>query len=266
MAGENEEEESLHGGINPVVRVGQTIRRPVRAWSAAVHELLRHLESVGFPGAPRYLGIDEQGREMLSLVPGETPWPPGPALFDPELLASSAALLRAYHDSVAGWTPTEPAWQTAPVAVGQPEVICHNDTAPWNLISQGHTTVAFVDWDTAAPGPRMWDLAYLAYALVPLAAPENLPLMGWPASTPVAERLARVRHAYGCTPSQWDELLITVPARVQAAYETMRRWAAEDRPGWKAQWEQPEPWKHGTGYLRDLDYIRSSVNSWRARS
>ncbi|NYH91215.1 aminoglycoside phosphotransferase (APT) family kinase protein [Actinopolymorpha rutila] len=122
--------------------------------------------------------------------------------------------------------------------------------------------MALVDWDTAAPGPRMWDLAYLAYTLVPLAAPENVTLMGWPASTSVSQRLASVRKAYRCTPSQWDELLTTVPSRVQAAYETMRTWAAEDRPGWKAQWEQPDPWKHGSGYLRDLDFIRSSVNSW----
>ncbi|WP_238341345.1 phosphotransferase family protein [Actinopolymorpha rutila] len=211
---------------------------------------------------PRYLGIDEQGREVLSLVRGETPWPPRPTLFHPELLESSASLLRAYHDAIAGWAPTVPEWQLPPVATGRPEVICHNDAAPWNLISQGHTAVALVDWDTAAPGPRMWDLAYLAYTLVPLAAPENVTLMGWPASTSVSQRLASVRKAYRCTPSQWDELLTTVPSRVQAAYETMRTWAAEDRPGWKAQWEQPDPWKHGSGYLRDLDFIRSSVNSW----
>ncbi|WP_020575126.1 aminoglycoside phosphotransferase family protein [Actinopolymorpha alba] len=235
MAGIEEGEESLRGGINPIVRIGTTIRRPVGAWSSAVHELLQHLESVGFRGAPRFLGIDEQGREVLSLVPGETPWPPRPTLFHPELLVSSAVLLRVYHDAVAGWTPTVPEWQLPPVATGRPEVICHNDAAPWNLISLGHTAVALVDWDTAAPGPRMWDFAYLAYTLVPLAAPENLTLMGWPASTPVSQRLASVRWAYGCTPSQWDELLTTVPARVQAAYETMRTWAAEDRPGWKAQ-------------------------------
>lgn len=256
-----EEGESLHGGINPIVRVGNTIRRPIGAWSSTVHDLLQHLESVGFTGAPRFLGIDEQGREVLSLVPGETHWPPRQTLFHPQLLESSAVLLRAYHDAVDGWTPADPEWQLPPVDVGRAEVICHNDTAPWNLISQGRTAVAFVDWDTAAPGPRMWDLAYLAYTLVPLAAPESLALMGWPTSTPVAERLASVGPAYGCTPCQRDELLTTVPARVEAAYETMRTWAAEDRPGWKAQWEQPEPWKHGAGYLRDLDFIHSFLAS-----
>ncbi|WP_371406528.1 phosphotransferase [Kribbella sp. NBC_00662] len=149
-------------------------------------------------------------------------------------------------------------WQASPVPAGPPEVICHNDTAPWNMITDDGSVVAFVDWDTAAPGPRMWDLAYLAYTLVPLAAPENLGPMGWPPEVRplAAERLAALRDGYGCTPAQWEELLAIVPARIEAAYDTMRIWAAEDRPGWRAQWEQAEPWRHGSGYLRDLEFLR----------
>ncbi|TCC06042.1 aminoglycoside phosphotransferase family protein [Kribbella soli] len=259
-----EDERRLDGGINEVSQIGETIRRPVRPWSASVHELLEHLETSGFAGAPRFLGIDQDGREILSKVSGETPWPPSPMLFEPALLDSAAALLRRYHDAVEGWSPATGAWQSPPVPAGEPEVICHNDTAPWNLIARDGAIVAFVDWDTAAPGPRMWDLASLAYTLVPLAAPENLEPMGWPSPTPVHERLARIRDAYGCTQDQWHTFLDTIPVRVQAAYDTMRIWAFEGRPGWQAQWEQPEPWRHGAGYLRDLKYIENSLESWRA--
>ncbi|TCC26593.1 aminoglycoside phosphotransferase family protein [Kribbella speibonae] len=252
------EERRLDGGINQVVQVGQTVRRTVGPWSASVHELLRYLEARGFAGAPRFLGIDQDGREILSLVPGETPGPMS------GVLDSAAALLRRYHDVVEEWSPANGSWQVAPVVVGEPEVICHNDVAPWNLIARDSSVVAFVDWDTAAPGPRMWDLAYLAYTLVPLAAPENLGPMGWPSPTAVRERLARVRDAYGCTEEQWDTLLDTIPVRVRAAYDTMRIWASEGRPGWRAQWEQPEPWRRGAGYLRDLAYIETSLDSWKA--
>jgi hypothetical protein len=69
--------------------------------------------------------------------------------------------------------------------------------------------------------------------------------------------MAALGDGYGCSPVQWDELLAMVPARVEAAYETMRIWAAEDRPGWRGQWEQAEPWRHGSGYLRDLEFLRS---------
>lgn len=257
--GGSDEGKQLRGGVNDVVRLGTTVRRPIGSWSPAVHELLLHLEVSGFTGAPRFLGIDEQQREILSLVPGDTPWPPRAALTDIGLVESAARLLREYHDAVDGWMATTAVWQAAPVTTGRPEVICHNDTAPWNLIAANGAVVAFVDWDAAAPGPRMWDLAYLAYALVPLAADGNLEPMGWPAAvrSSAAERMTALREGYGCTPAQWDELLTTIPARVSAAYDTMRVWAAEGRPGWPEQWNQPEPWRHGKGYLRDLEFLRN---------
>ena len=70
--------QSDQGKVNTVKRIGDTVRRPVQRWSPAVHSLLRHLEAVGFSGAPRFLGIDELGREILSFVSGEValrPWP-----------------------------------------------------------------------------------------------------------------------------------------------------------------------------------------------
>ena len=96
---------SCHGGITNagrVSRVGDTVRRPRRPTSPATHALLDHLERVGFDGAPRFLGADEQGREVLSLIPGEAAMPPyaGWALTD-EALVSVAELLRRYHDAAA---------------------------------------------------------------------------------------------------------------------------------------------------------------------
>jgi hypothetical protein len=58
------------GTLTPVVRVGDTVRRPTGRWSWAVHALLLHLEAVGFERAPRLLGIDDAGREVLSFLPG----------------------------------------------------------------------------------------------------------------------------------------------------------------------------------------------------
>ena len=50
------------GSMTTVVRVGDTVRRPVGRWTPAVHSLLRHSEEVGFEGAPRVLGFDDQNR------------------------------------------------------------------------------------------------------------------------------------------------------------------------------------------------------------
>lgn len=67
-------ETALGGGRTTagVVRLGDVVHRPARPWTASVHAVLRHLEAVGFDGAPRVLGFDESGREMLTYMPGET--------------------------------------------------------------------------------------------------------------------------------------------------------------------------------------------------
>jgi hypothetical protein len=108
----------LLGGIanaGNVVRVGDTVRRPQRSWSAATHTLLRHLEAVGFEGAPRFLGADSQGREVLSYIPGTAVVEPYPdwALSD-EALVSVADLLRAYHDAASTFDASPHFWAPSP--------------------------------------------------------------------------------------------------------------------------------------------------------
>src|SRR5512141_2994815 len=97
------------GNVGAVVRVGDTVRRPTGPWTPAVHELLRHLERVGFAYSPRVLGVDEHGREILTYIEGETavthPWPEW-AWADPTLV-DVAAILREYHDAVADFRPRD---------------------------------------------------------------------------------------------------------------------------------------------------------------
>src|SRR3954462_8652981 len=104
MSQAREVEELLTGGTTNrglVVRVGDTVRRPQRPTSSATHALLRHLADVRFTGAPRFLGVDGQGREVLSYVPGTAITPPYPAsALTDEALVSVADLLRDYHRAV----------------------------------------------------------------------------------------------------------------------------------------------------------------------
>jgi hypothetical protein len=98
----------LAGGdvTDGVVRVGGTVRRPVGPHSPLVHALLAHLESVGFAGAPRFLGIDSTGREVLSYIDGEVAGRPRPPwIADETRLASVGQLVRAYDDAAASFTP-----------------------------------------------------------------------------------------------------------------------------------------------------------------
>ena len=85
-------EQALAGGrqTQGITRVGQTVRRALHERSDYVHALLRHLGAVGFDGAPRLLGIDEQGREVLTYLPGEV------------ILRTPARLSNARLDSAPG--------------------------------------------------------------------------------------------------------------------------------------------------------------------
>jgi hypothetical protein len=127
---------------------------------------------VGFGAAPEAIGMDEQDRAVLSFLPGEVHagWPdplPDWMFEDPSTLIAAARLLRRYHDSLDGFVPPPDAqWRF--VAPGTHEVICHNDWSPGNALFRGRIPVAMLDWDSAGPGTRAWDLASAAYWWVPL--------------------------------------------------------------------------------------------------
>ncbi len=107
-APDDEQEVALAGGMGSggaVVRVGATVRRPVREWSASVDAFLDHLAAVGFDGAPRRLGIDAKGREVLTFIDGAVAVPPFPAwAAGEELLVSVAELQRAMHEASRSFT------------------------------------------------------------------------------------------------------------------------------------------------------------------
>src|SRR5712691_7802212 len=92
----------LSGRLTPgIVRVGDTVRRPPKGNTAFVHELLLFLESQGFGFAPRFLGMDEQGRDIFSYLEGQTRPGSGSGLSD-DLLVQAAQVIRRYHDLTAG--------------------------------------------------------------------------------------------------------------------------------------------------------------------
>lgn len=99
--------EVLRGGLNDgATRVGSAVLRPMGEWSPAVHELLKHLEKVGFGGAPRILDIDRDGNEVLTFIDGEAGSVAYPAaLFEEEGVVEWGRFIRRYHDAVASFVP-----------------------------------------------------------------------------------------------------------------------------------------------------------------
>jgi len=147
---DNKEEIVLGGGCQTagVVRVGDTVRRPRGPRSPFVHELLRYLEAAGFEGAPRLRGVDRRGREILTFVEGRVLHGRDGRRPSDAQIANAAALIRRLHDATAGSE-----------LAGEFEIVAHNDLGPHNTVFVGDGPAAFIDWDDAAPGTRLFDLA-----------------------------------------------------------------------------------------------------------
>jgi hypothetical protein len=194
-----DEEVPLAGGeLTAVVRVGDTVRRPLGPQTAAVHALLRHLEAKGFDGAPRVLGIDDRGREILTYVEGDCADPFPAVLRDIDGPQQLGRMVRRYHDAVADHRPPSTSiWLQGPVTQASDQVICHGDLGPWNTVWQSDALVGFIDWDFAEPRRPIDDLAEIAWYVVPLGADRIWRSAGFTAEPDRAARLAALCRGYG---------------------------------------------------------------------
>jgi hypothetical protein len=241
----DDEELLASDGVTRVVRIEDTVRRPIRPFTATVHAYLTHLHSGGFTAAPEPLGYDQQGREILSYVPGGVPVEPLPDWATaPEVLTALARLVRRLHDTAQGWTPPRGAvWGsvpgTPPAGVvplfDVPELISHQDYCPGNVVFRDGLPAAFIDFDLARPTTRVADAVNAMYWWVPLLDPQDRP----PALAD-ADAAARVRlfaDTYGMDAAQRAEVVAVAVRRAANATLTMRA-AAEVDPVFRRWWEE----------------------------
>ncbi|OPF81343.1 hypothetical protein VT50_0209705 [Streptomyces antioxidans] len=152
------EEERLAGGRSAgAVRIGDAVHRPAQPWTPAVHAVLRHLEAVGFDGAPRVLGTDGRGREVLTHLAGDTtgeafPWPAW--VFSDTALVSVGKWARRLHDATESFVPPSGVRWLAGETWRPGLIVGHHDAAPWNAVWRDADLVGFFDWDTAGPSSR----------------------------------------------------------------------------------------------------------------
>ncbi|WP_345346464.1 phosphotransferase [Actinoallomurus liliacearum] len=123
--------------------------RPASDSSQFMASLLKLFDQQNFMGAPKYLG-QVDGKDVLTYIEGEVP-----AKFQPwsdEQVRAAVRLLREMHDATRGSD-----------LAGRFDVICHHDPGPNNAVFQNGIPIAFIDFDQAAPGSRLEDVAYMAW-------------------------------------------------------------------------------------------------------
>jgi hypothetical protein len=161
------------GNSNAPVRYGDRVHRTAGPWSPTVHAYLRHLRGAGVELVPEPFGFDATGREVLAFVPGTVPSYPLPdVVWSDAFLQDAARVLRLLHDASIGFDPVDAVWQQPARAPRQ--VVSVNDFAPYNLVVRNGRIAGVIDLDQASPGPRVRDLAHLAYRLAPLTEEGNL--------------------------------------------------------------------------------------------
>ncbi len=237
-------EELLAGeGITRVVRVGSTVRRTARPYTATVHAYLRHVRGAGFLDVPEPLGWDEQGREVLSFVEGDVPDDPLPdEATGVDVLVALARLVRRLHDAAQGWTPPPDArWGSIPgEPVGvvpllrTPELVSHQDYCPGNVVFRDGLPAALIDFDLARPTTRAADVVNAVHWWAPLTAPQDrAPAL---VHADVPERVRAFADAYGMTPEQRAQLVPLAILRARNAPLVMRA-AAQAHPVFRRWWD-----------------------------
>jgi thiamine kinase-like enzyme len=119
-------------------------------------------------------------------------------------LASLARLQRRLHEAVAGFDASVFGWgDELADPLGGP-VMCHNDICPENVVFRDGEAIAFLDWDFAAPGRPLWDVAAVMSMWGPVHDPSD-PLPGMEGLDPFA-RARVIADAYGMSGAQRAEI------------------------------------------------------------
>jgi hypothetical protein len=211
---------------------------------------------VGFPGAPRAIGFDDEGREVLTYIDGQSgsagfPQP----LLDEAGLVTFGCFMRAFHDAVSSFVPASDAvYRIGARPLGHGEIVCHGDPGYWNTVWRGDDLVAFIDWDFAEPAAPIHDLALAAMPLVPLHADELAIRVGFLPPLDRRGRLAALCAGYGeVTPA---EVVRASSDALKLDMERLQDFGAAGR----------EPWASflGGGQLRLFETIAAWIAENRA--
>jgi hypothetical protein len=224
-----------------VVRVGDTVRKPVTPATPAVEALLAHLD--GFPGAPRHLGRDDQGRQVLEYIPGTIDDVPA----DNRELHRVGRLIRDLHDALAEFVPPRDARWDVVIPPDREDLVCHHDLAPWNLVRAENRWV-FIDWDGAGPGSRLWDLAYAAHGFVPMSRHGDPDTDG--------PRLRALADGYGLDDRGRAELPELIVGHTRGMYDLLC--TATEEP-----WTRLHAEGHADHWGPAADYVERHLEVWR---
>ena len=151
--------------------------------------------------------IGDDGVERLVFIEGDVPVPPFPAWAQTDVaLASITALMRSFHEASSRIPVGPETWSQELADPAGGTMVCHNDVCLENVVFRAGQAVALLDFDFAAPGRPIFDLAALARMCVPIDDDVSATRLGFaPADRPA--RLRLVADVYGLYAGGRNELI-----------------------------------------------------------
>ena len=240
------DEEPLSGGnaSGRVVRIGDSVRKP---WLPTTDRTVAYMLALRDRGVdlPEPRGRDDAGRLVLDYVPGDLAAEREP--LDRELLQRVGSLGRTIHDASAALSVPS-SWDVL-LPADDPDLLCHNDLAAWNLVIDGDR-LTFIDWDGAGPSTRLWDLAYAAVSFGYLF-PNEEPAVA-------AQRLAAFIDGYGADAALRAALPATMGRRARAMHALVHRSHATGDEPWASMYLAG----HGEHWDETATYVGQHEQVW----
>lgn len=234
------DEQQLAGGVanaGRVTRSGGHVLRPCGPYSSSVRAFLLSLRASGFEDAPLPAGVAEDGRERLVFIEGDVPLPPYPGWAQAdEALISLAVLMHRFHRASRFFDPSGSAWSPELADPAGGSTICHNDVCLENVVFRDGAAVALLDFDFAAPGRPVYDLARFALLCVPIDDEISAARLGWhPADKP--GRLRLVADSYGLDATARLQLMEVLASLVARGGEFVRGRVEARDPNFISMWD-----------------------------
>ena len=116
-------------------------------------------------------------------------------------------------------------------------VLCHNDVCLENVVFRDGRAVALLDFDFAAPGRRVFDVASFARMCVPIDDATNASRLGW-AEHDLPSRLRLIVDAYGLDAAERIEVVQILDRSIELGGAFVRRRVEAGDPGFVKMWEE----------------------------